>query len=66
MGLVMHIAVALWGRWTVKYLAAASSGANLTPALVRFGPFRYIRHPIYAGAMVEKIAVALVFASLVG
>lgn len=65
-GLVLHLAVALWGRWTARYLAVAFSGASLTPALVRSGPFRYIRHPIYAGAIVEKIAVALVFASLVG
>lgn len=65
-GLVLHLAVALWGRWTAKYIAVAFSGANLTPALVRSGPFRYVRHPIYAGAIVEKIAVALVFASLVG
>jgi len=65
-GLVLHLAVALWGRWTAKYLSVAFSGANLTPALVRSGPFRYIRHPTYAGAIVEKIAVALVFASLVG
>ena len=65
-GLVLHLAVALWERWTAKYLTVAFSGGNLTPALVRSGRFRYIRHPTYAGAIVEKIAVALVFASLVG
>jgi protein-S-isoprenylcysteine O-methyltransferase Ste14 len=65
-GLVLHLAVALWGMWTARYLAVAFSGANLTPALVRSGPFQYIRHPTYAAAMVEKIAVALVFASPVG
>jgi len=65
-GLALHLAVALWGRWTARYLAVAFSGANLSPALVQSGPFRYIRHPIYAGTIVEKIAVALVYASLVG
>lgn len=65
-GLVLHLAVALWGRWTTKYIAVAFANAKVLPTLVRSGPFRYMRHPIYAGAIVDKVAVALVFASLVG
>jgi protein-S-isoprenylcysteine O-methyltransferase Ste14 len=30
------------------------------------GPFRYVRHPRYAGAMAAKIAFPLVFASALG
>ena len=35
------------------------------PTLTRSGPYRYIRHPTYAGAMIQKIANALVFGSAI-
>ena len=30
------------------------------------GPFRCIRHPYYAGAMMQTVAVAIIFVSAVG
>jgi protein-S-isoprenylcysteine O-methyltransferase Ste14 len=65
-GLVLHLAVALWNRWTSRYHRAAFANEALRPALVRSGPYAHIRHPIYAGAMLQKIAAALVFGSAVG
>ncbi len=65
-GLLLHVAAALWKRWTDKYLEAAFVEDSSRPTLTQSGPFRYIRHPYYAGALVERLAVALTFASLVG
>jgi protein-S-isoprenylcysteine O-methyltransferase Ste14 len=65
-GLVLHLAVAVGNRWTSRYHRAAFANDPLHPELVRSGPYSYIRHPIYAGAMLQKIAAALVFASAVG
>jgi len=65
-GLLLYFAAALWMWWTKRYLEPAFADNRVQPTLVRSGPFQYIRHPTYAGAMMEKIAVALVFASAVG
>jgi protein-S-isoprenylcysteine O-methyltransferase Ste14 len=34
--------------------------------LVRTGPYRFVRHPIYAGAMVDAVGLALLFGSTWG
>jgi protein-S-isoprenylcysteine O-methyltransferase Ste14 len=65
LGLLLHVAAALWKRWTDRYLGAAFA-KSVRPMLMQSGPFRYIRHPFYAGALLDKVAVALVFASIVG
>jgi len=56
-GLLLHMAVVLWMRWTDKVLNAAFAGKG--PRLIRSGPFRRIRHPYYAAAIVGKVAIAL-------
>lgn len=65
-GLLLYLVVAPWMRWTNRYLESAFAGQTLPPTLIESGPFSHVRHPLYAGAMVEKIAIALVFASAVG
>ncbi len=65
-GLLLYLAIALWLKWTQRYLANAFADKGPLPTLIQSGPFRRIRHPYYAGAMVQKIAVALIFASAVG
>jgi protein-S-isoprenylcysteine O-methyltransferase Ste14 len=65
-GLLLHFAVSLWNRWTSRYHRAAFVNDPLRPSLVTSGPYGRIRHPIYAGAMLQKIAAALVFGSAVG
>jgi protein-S-isoprenylcysteine O-methyltransferase Ste14 len=46
-------------HWSVQLDQPTSSDASL----VRSGPYAYIRHPIYLGAMFENAGVALLFAS---
>lgn len=65
-GLGVYGCTTVWQVWTDKCLARyfASQSATRTP--IGDGPFRYIRHPRYTGAMAGKIAFALVFASVFG
>ena len=65
-GLLLYLVGVLWMRWTRRYLEPAFADNRVQPTLVQSGPFQYIRHPTYAGALMEKIAVALVFASAMG
>jgi protein-S-isoprenylcysteine O-methyltransferase Ste14 len=65
-GLFFYLMAALWMWWTKRYLGSAFAKGKIEPALMQSGPFRRIRHPYYAGALLEKIAAALVFASAVG
>jgi protein-S-isoprenylcysteine O-methyltransferase Ste14 len=66
LGLLLYLAITLWLRWTQRHLDTAFAYQSLLPTLRQSGPFRHIRHPYYAGAMMQKIAVALMFASVVG
>lgn len=65
-GLLLYLLAAIWMGWTGRYLEMAFADNEIQPILVKVGPFRYVRHPYYAGAIVEKIAAALVFASVLG
>jgi len=65
-GLLLYLVAALWMRWTQRHIGTAFADNSPRPTLMQSGPFRHIWHPYYAGAMMEKIAVALVFASAVG
>jgi protein-S-isoprenylcysteine O-methyltransferase Ste14 len=70
LGLGLYALSAGWQMWSDTYLARYFGGNE--PAKepmskpITEGPFRYVRHPRYAGAMVGKIAFALVFASVLG
>jgi len=66
LGLLLYVAAALWMWWTKRFLRTAFAGNNVQPVLMQSGPFRRVRHPYYAGALIEKVAAALVFASAVG
>jgi protein-S-isoprenylcysteine O-methyltransferase Ste14 len=66
LGLLLYLVAALWMQWTKRFLRTAFADNRVQPTLTRSGPFRYVRHPYYAGALIEKIAAALVFASAVG
>ncbi|HTS34483.1 MAG TPA: isoprenylcysteine carboxylmethyltransferase family protein [Candidatus Solibacter sp.] len=65
-GLLLHLATALWKRWADSFLGAAFGKDSSTPMLVQSGPFRYLRHPYYAAALLERVSVALIFASFLG
>jgi protein-S-isoprenylcysteine O-methyltransferase Ste14 len=62
----MYFAVTVWQKWTDRHLDRAFAGQTLRPRLTQSGPFGYVRHPRYAGALAGKVAAALVFASALG
>lgn len=66
LGLLLYLVAALWMWWTKRFLRTAFADYRVQPMLMQSGPFRHVRHPYYAGALIEKIAAALVFASVVG
>ncbi len=47
-------------HWSVQL----DRSENPDSALVRSGPYAWIRHPVYLGAMLESVGVALFFGSL--
>ncbi|HVM92297.1 MAG TPA: methyltransferase [Terriglobales bacterium] len=65
-GIALYLAVTFWQIWTDFYLARYfnRNGQPLTP--MNCGPYRYVRHPRYAAAMMGKIAMALTFGSIFG
>jgi protein-S-isoprenylcysteine O-methyltransferase len=65
-GVVMYLAIALWQIWTDAYLARHFNQSEPPFVPMNSGPYRYVRHPRYAAAIVGKVAMALTFASLFG
>ncbi len=65
-GLVLYLAVTLWQIWTDGYLARYFKQGETEPVPMNRGPYRYVRHPRYGAAIVGKVAMALIFASLFG
>lgn len=65
-GLVLYLFGAVWQIWTDSYLARHFNDDRFLEAPTVVGPFRHVRHPRYAAAIVGKIAFSLVFASAFG
>jgi protein-S-isoprenylcysteine O-methyltransferase Ste14 len=66
LGLALYLFSAVWQVWTDSHLARHFNDDRFEQGPTVVGPFRYIRHPRYAAAILGKIALALVFASLLG
>jgi len=64
LGLGLYFGVAVWQVWTDEYLARHFNQPQSKPLPMENGPYRYIRHPRYAAAITAKVAVGLVFASV--
>jgi protein-S-isoprenylcysteine O-methyltransferase Ste14 len=62
----MYLAVTVWQIWTDAYLARYFKQGETPRVPMNRGPYRYVRHPRYAAAIVGKVAMALTFASLFG
>jgi protein-S-isoprenylcysteine O-methyltransferase Ste14 len=62
----VYVSAVMWQAWTDTRLAKYFASREASRVPIRRGPFRYIRHPRYAGAIAGKIAFALVFASILG
>jgi len=65
-GLALYIAVTVWQTWTDAYLAKFFNQDEIPSVPMNIGPYRFVRHPRYAAAIIGKIAMALVLASIVG
>lgn len=65
-GLSLYIAVTLWQIWTDAYLARYFNKAQAPLVPMNHGPYRYVRHPRYGAAIVGKVAMAMIFGSLLG
>jgi len=65
-GLALYITVSVWQTWTDAYLAKFFSEYEVPPRPMNIGPYRFVRHPRYAAAIMGKAAMALVMASIVG
>lgn len=65
-GLLFYLVAIVVLRWADVDLARHfnTSGDERKP--VTYGAYRYIRHPRYAALALSKLALALVFASLIG
>jgi protein-S-isoprenylcysteine O-methyltransferase Ste14 len=65
-GPALYLAIAIWQIWTDACLAKYFSHGETSPVPMIHGPYRYVRHPRYAAAIVGKVAMALIFASVFG
>lgn len=65
-GLSIYALVTGWQVWTDEYLARYFNRTRGFPLPMRIGPYRFVRHPRYGAAIVGKIAMALIFGSILG
>jgi protein-S-isoprenylcysteine O-methyltransferase Ste14 len=66
LGLGLYLATSIWQVWTDVHLARYFNRGNREVPPLDRGPYRYVRHPRYSAAILAKLAVALVFASVLG
>jgi protein-S-isoprenylcysteine O-methyltransferase Ste14 len=59
------IALYLWGYWTLGRMFGISSGFGATlyqdHQLIRSGPYRYVRHPMYLAVILAAFGALLIF-----
>jgi len=59
------IVVYLWGYWTLGRMFGISSGFGATlyqdHKLIRIGPYRYVRHPMYLGVILAALGALSIF-----
>ncbi len=65
-GLGLYVVALALLRWADAWLARHFRLAGEQRELMMGGPFRYLRHPRYAGLIISRIAFALSFASIIG
>jgi protein-S-isoprenylcysteine O-methyltransferase Ste14 len=65
-GLALYLTVTVWQIWTDAHLAKYFGQGGLPPLPMSYGPYRHVRHPRYAAAIVGKVAMALTLARIFG
>jgi protein-S-isoprenylcysteine O-methyltransferase Ste14 len=63
LGLGLYALKIAWQMWTDTCLAKVFAHGEAPRTPTKSGPFRYIRHPRYAGMIAGKVSFALIFAS---
>lgn len=53
------VAVAIWARWSLGRNWSDKVVLKVDHELIRSGPYRYLRHPIYTGVLVAVAGTAL-------
>jgi protein-S-isoprenylcysteine O-methyltransferase Ste14 len=63
-GLVMYFLGAVWLIWTDRHLSRQFQGDLSNRKMLTSGPYRFVRHPRYAGLLASHIAFSLTLASI--
>lgn len=61
---ILGLLMTLWARWTLGGNWSSSVTFKRGHELIRIGPYRLVRHPIYTGLLVMALGTALEFAQL--
>src|SRR6516162_1130318 len=61
---VVGLLVTLWARWTLGGNWSSAVTFKQDHELIRTGPYRLVRHPIYSGLLVMALGTALNFGQL--
>lgn len=56
---VLGFAVTYWARWTLGTNWSSNVTVKVGHELIRSGPYRFVRHPIYTGMMVAAAGTAM-------
>jgi protein-S-isoprenylcysteine O-methyltransferase Ste14 len=64
-GLILCIFGTAWLVWTDAYLSRQFRNLHRRQ-MMRFGPYRFVRHPRYAGLILCSIGISLALASAIG
>jgi protein-S-isoprenylcysteine O-methyltransferase Ste14 len=64
-GLVLCVAGTVWLVWTDAYLSRQFRGGLNDRKMMNRGPYRFVRHPRYAGLLVCSVALALAMGSVI-
>jgi protein-S-isoprenylcysteine O-methyltransferase Ste14 len=56
---VLGFAVTYWARWTLGRNWSGNVTVKVGHELIRTGPYRFVRHPIYTGMMVAAAGTAI-------
>jgi protein-S-isoprenylcysteine O-methyltransferase Ste14 len=62
-GLALAAAGGVWLHWTDAHLVPHFAGDLSARRVITSGPYRFVRHPRYAGLLVSRLAFALTYAS---
>lgn len=65
-GLTLYAGAMAWQMWSDSHLAKFFASAPQVGTPMNEGPYRFVRHPRYSGALAGKVAFALVFANGLG